>query len=232
MTIVSEPDSPERLIQYYNQRMDAMSKMASPGEIRSAKGKLVEDLTQGIVQLACEEAGGDAGLLSFGDVKSYAMPVQADYIARQPPEVAAYLNTLRTQDLYQAHVDQHVFVDGQLVMGIECKSYSENAMLKRILVDFWLLKSQHPNLIYCLLQLESQLTGDYSNLNANPPTGSSSTHTLMSYFPEVDLHIITLLDGERKVNRPIHQAEYFKELRPENLERAIERLSELLASYV
>ena len=232
MTTANEPDSPGRLIQYYNQRMGAMSRMTRPGEIRAAKGKLVEDLTQRIVRLAWEEVGGDGGVLSFGDVKSYAMPVQADYIARQPPEVAAYINALRSQDLYQAHVDQHVFVDGDLVMGIECKSYSENAMLKRILVDFWLLKFQHPNLICCLLQLESQLTGDYSDLDVNPPTGSSSTHSLMSYFPEIDLHIVTLLDGERKVNRPIHQADYFKELRTESVERAIERLSELLALRV
>lgn len=232
MTTASQLDSPENLIQDYNQSIEDMSRMARPGSIRSAKGKLVEDLAQRIVQLAWKEAGGDGGVLSFGDVKSYAMPVQEDYIARQPPEVAAYINALRSRDLYKAHVDQHIFVDGQLVMGIECKSYSENAMLKRILVDFWLLKFQHPNLICCLLQLESQLTGDYSDLEANPPTGSSSTHSLMSYFPEVDLHIVTLLDGERRVNRPIHQTEYFKELRTESLERAIDRLSGLLQPYV
>ncbi len=232
MATANEPDSTESLIQYYDQRMEEMSRMTRPGNIRSAKGKLVEDVTQRIVQLAWEKAGGDAGVLSFGDVKSYSMPVQEDYIARQPPEVAAYIDTLRTQDLYQAHVDQHIFVDGELVMGIECKSYSENAMLKRILVDFWLLKFQHPNIVCCLLQLESQLTGDYSKPLADPQIGSSKTHVLMSYFPEVDLHIITLLEGERKIAQPIHRTEYFKELTPEILEHAIEEFAQLLAPYV
>ena len=206
--------------------------MTRPGSIRSAKGKLVEDLTQRIVQLAWEEAGGDAGALSFGDVKSYPMAIQEDYIARQPPEVAAYINALRSRDLYQARVDRHIFVDGELVMGIECKSYAENAMLKRILVDFWLLKFQHPNIVCCLLQLESQLGGGYANPLADPQLGSPSTHTLMSYFSEVDLNIITLLEGERKIDRPIHRTEYFKELNPEILEHAIEGFARLLEPYV
>jgi len=49
-----------------------------------------------------------------------------------------------------------------MIMGIECKAYTENAMLKRILVDFTLLKSIVPKANCVLLQLESQLTGDYS----------------------------------------------------------------------
>ena len=232
MTTAGEPDSLERLIQYYNQSMDTMSKMTRPGQIRSTKGKLVEDLTHRIVQLAWQKAGGDAARLSFGNVKAYPMPILENYIANQAPEIVIYLESLRAQDLYKAHVDQHVFIDDRLIMGIECKSYAENAMLKRILVDFWLLKSQHTNLICCLLQLESQLTGDYSDLSANPRMGSPSTHGLMSYFPEIDLHIITLLEGERKISRPIHQVDYFKELKPESLEDAINRFTELLASYV
>ena len=104
-------------------------------------------------------------------------------------------------------------------------------MLKRILLDFRLLKSLHPNLVCCLLQLESQLGGGYFEPLADPQVGSPSTHTLMSYFPEVDLNIITLLEGERKIDRPIHRTEYFKELDPEILEHAIEGFSQLLAPY-
>ena len=54
----------------------------------------------------------------------------------------------------------------------------------------------------------------------------------MSFFPEVDLNIVTLLEGERRVDQPIHQEEHFKELTPEILEHAIERFSQLLAAYV
>ncbi len=100
-------------------------------------------------------------------------------------------------------------------------------------MDFGLLKSLHPNLVCCLLQLESQLGGgSYSEPLANPQVGSPSSHTLMSYFSEIDLHIITLLEGERKVDQPIHQADYFKELSPESLDHTINRFSRLLAPFV
>lgn len=117
-------------------------------------------------------------------------------------------------------------------MGVECKSYAEMAMLKRILVDFWLLKLLHPNLVCCLLQLESMLGGDYSEPLAYPHISGTSAHTVMSYFPDIDLHIITLLEGDRKVNRPIHRAEYFKELIPDSVDNAINRLAQLLTAFV
>jgi hypothetical protein len=104
-------------------------------------------------------------------------------------------------------------------MAMECKAYTENAMLKRVLVDFTLLKSLYPTIKFILLQLESQLGGDYSLLN-DITYGSPSTHTLLSFF-DIDLHIITLLKGERKVDRPIHKPEFFKPLTRKSLEKAI-----------
>ncbi len=74
----------------------------------------------------------------------------------------------KNQHHYWAKVDVHVFVDDNLVLGMECKSYTENAMLKRILVDFRMLKSLHPDLICCLLQMESMLGGGYSDPLASP----------------------------------------------------------------
>ncbi len=73
-------------------------------------------------------------------------------------------------------------------------------MLKRILVDCALLKHIYPEVSFVLLQLESQLGGDYS-LSVSGKYGSPPTHTLLSYF-DIDLNIITLLRGERKwINR-------------------------------
>ena len=105
-------------------------------------------------------------------------------------------------------------------------------MLKRILIDYRLLKTLFPNLICCLLQLESQLGGQYSQPLSVPQFGSKSTHTLMSYFPEVDLNILTLLEGDRKVDRPIHKAEFRKELKIEVLNHAINQFAELLRPFV
>ena len=87
------------------------------------------------------------------------------------------------------------------------------------------------DLICCLLQLESMLGGDYSQPLAQTHFGSASSHTLMSFFPEVNLNVMTLLGGERSVARPIHQPDYFKEMSPESLEAVIRQFSDLLAPF-
>ena len=200
------------------------------GVIRAAKGRLVEEMAPHILRSAWRESGGDPERLTFGDVKRYRLPINSAYVERLPAAVKAEIAAKNNRYFYQAQVDVHVFVDKQLAMGVECKSYAETAMLKRILVDFNLLKSLHPNLICCLLQLESMLGGDYSE-PVKPNTvalGSPSAHTLMSYFPEVDLNILTLLEGERKIDRPIHNPAYFKELNRARLNQIIHRFQTLL----
>ncbi len=106
------------------------------------------------------------------------------------------------------------------MIGIECKAYTENAMIKRILVDFHLLKTKAPDMRCYLFQLENQLGGDYSKV-LKKPKGSAPTHTLMSYFNNVDLRIITLLEGERKVDRPINKLQFFKPLPLDRLKMAV-----------
>lgn len=76
---------------------------------------------------------------------------------------------------YGQKTDVHLYIDGKFVMAIECKAYTENAMMKRILVDFTLLKEVYPNLDCVLLQLESQLGGDYGHFDKKP-LGSFRTH--------------------------------------------------------
>ena len=225
------------LISSYNQVVGGIDEQAAGdteraygGVIRAAKGKLVEEMARHLVMLAWRENGGNPERLTFGDAKRYQLPINSDYVDRLPAAVKREIAARKSRYYYNVQVDVHVFVDKTLVMGVECKAYAETAMLKRILVDFNLLKSLHPNLICCLLQLESMLGGDYSeSVRANTPTlGSPSAHTLMSYFPGVDLNILTLLEGERKVNRPIHNPAYFKELPPARLDYVINRFQVLL----
>ena len=239
MTTPDAPATRHELIRLYNLIVGGVVETAADDEerafggvIRAAKGKLVEGMAPHIVRLAWAECGGAPERLSFGDVKTYPVPVQPAYVSGLPPDIRDYINARLDRHFYRAHVDLHAFVDGKFSIGIECKTYAENAMLKRILVDFRLLKSQHPNLTCCLLQLESQLGGSYSSPLAAPQTGSPSTHTLLSYFPEVTLHIITLLEGERKVDQPIHQSQHFKELNPAVLEHAIKQFAALLNPLV
>ena len=62
--------------------------------------------------------------------------------------------------------------------------------------------------------------------------GSPRSHVLMSFFPNVSLKIITLLEGERKVDRPIHKKEFFKPLTIACVDHAIERVGGLLERFV
>jgi hypothetical protein len=146
------------------------------------------------------------------------------------PTVRDYVRTHRADLVYKFGTDVQVFVDKKLVLPIECKAYSENAMLKRILFDASLMKEAVGTNKYYLVQLESQLGGDYSQLN-EISFGSPATHALLSHI-DVELEIITLLKGERKVDKPIHKAEFYKELKLESLERAVKIFAKDLERYV
>ena len=200
------------------------------GIIRAAKGKLLEELCKELVKIAWNELGGDEKLLSFPSQK-IPIPLKQEYLTKiKSPEVQKWIKENYTDFVFNAQVDVHVFIKDKFVLGIECKSYTENAMLKRILVDFTLLKTIFPKLQCALLQFESQLTGDYSQIDQKIIYGSHSTHTLMSYF-DVNLNIMTLLKGERKVDEPIHKPEFFKSLQKQTLVQTVEKIEELLKPF-
>lgn len=226
------------IIRSYNLLVGGIDEQASEdtdraygGVIRAAKGKLVESMATHIVRLAWQELGREPDSLSFQDRRRYRVPIQNDYIEILPEELKAHIQANKDEYFFNAQVDVHVYIKGEFVLGIECKAYAENAMLKRILVDFLLLKSLQPNLICCLLQLENMLGGDYSQPLTTTQFGSPQSHTLMSHFPEVSLNVITLLEGDRKVKEPIHNPNYFKPLRPEYLDNAISHFSRLLIPF-
>lgn len=227
----------ELLIKAYNNLVGGIEEKATKdqeraygGIIRAGKGKLVEQIGERIVKCAWRSVGGAAGRLEIngGTVR---IPINKNYLERIKNEtVRQYISENIPNHFYRLRTDIRVNIDKNFVLGVECKSYTENAMLKRILVDFTLLQMKYPHLDCVLLQLESQLGGDYSELN--PVTfGSPSTQTLISYF-DVDLHIITLLKGERKVDRPIHKKEYFKILTKESLYGAVDYLCSLLKKHI
>ncbi len=208
-----------------------IERRAFGGIIRAGKGKLVESIAHHMVEIAWELIGGQSDRLSF-DEKTIKIPINKPYIEKiTNKKVREYIYKHITDYYYALKTDIHVCIDKQFVMGIECKAYTENAMLKRILVDFTLLKSILPNLQCVLIQLESQLTGDYSEPRKDVIYGSHPTHTLLSYF-DVDLNIITLLEGERKVDKPIHNTQHYKELNKDILEKGIRILSNLLKNHL
>ncbi len=204
------------------------------GVLRSVKGKLQEYITHSLVKVAWLELGGDERRIEINSNK-FKIPLNQNggYLEKLNPKIKEYILSDIQSYYYGLSVDKQIFIDDKFVMGIECKAYTENAMIKRILVDFHLLnymqRNKHLPIISCyLLQLESQLGGDYSYLN-DIVYGSCSTHTIMSYF-NVDINIITLLEGERQIDNPIHKS--FKELTFDSLEKAKNILKQDLKQYL
>jgi len=202
------------------------------GIIRAGMGGLTESIGKKLVKLAWLNLRGEEQRLSIPNMQpKFKISIKKKYIdSIENTEVKNHLKDNFSKYYYLQGTDIRVLIDNKLVLVIECKTYTENAMLKRILVDFTLLKEMHPNITSVLLQLESQLGGDYSELNIQT-FGSPSTHTLISYF-DVDLNIITLLKGERKVNKRISMPEFYKPLEEKSLLSAIETLSKLLEKHV
>lgn len=199
------------------------------GMVRSGKGELVEGIAKNLIQIAWAKLGGKTSRLSF-EKKLILVRLKKDYVKRvQNPEVRAYLQNNLDKYIYKFRTDVHAHVDGKLVLGVECKAYTENAMFKRIMVDFTFLKEAHPKADAVLLQLESQLGGDYSDMKRMIHYGSFPTHTIMSYF-DVNLYIITLLEGERKVDKPIHKKAFYKELNEVSVHNAVEAFQQLLGA--
>ena len=198
------------------------------GYIRQTKGKLLEDITHSLILIAWKEMGGKGEDIEINSNK-VRVPLNRNYLNKMSDaRMKKHIEDNIKDYHYALSVDKHVFIRGDLVMGIECKSYAENAMIKRILVDFDLLKTVHKNMKCFLFQLESHLGGDYSKLQ-NGNYGSKSTHAIMSYF-NCKLKIVTLLEGERKVDAPIHK--YFKPLNRSPLIKAKEILKNDLKGFL
>ncbi len=216
----------ESLIKGVDVKAKKLKGRAYGGVVRAEKGKFVEFLARRLVEMAWQDLKRNPKRLSF-EKEIVKVPINKKYIERiKNPEVKKFIKEHIKDFYYPLRTDIHVHIDGIFKIAIECKAYTENAMLKRILVDFTLLKQVFPNLVFVLFQLESQLGGDYSSVGSTK-YGSPSTHTILSYF-DIDLNIITLLEGERKVDEPIHKLEYYKPLKKENLLFALEIFKNLL----
>lgn len=197
------------------------------GIVRAGKGHLVESIAKSMIEIAwCDVLKQDCSRLKM-DAKKMPIHIKDKFINNQNNQlVKDYLNNNKNKQIYKFGTDVHVYIDDKLVLPIECKAFTENAMLKRIIFDAMLMKEATGVNKYFLLQLESQLGGDYSQLNETT-YGSPSTNTLLSYS-SVDIEIITLLKGERDIKKPIHKIEYFKELEYKQVENAINSFSEYL----
>jgi len=209
---------------------DSSDGRAYGGIVRSGKGNLVESIAKILVQLAWKRLKQNPNRLKIVG-RRIKIPIKKEYMENlDDEEVKKHIKENLDDYFYSYKPDVLVTIDDEVILEIECKSYTENAMFKRILVDATLLKTQFPEMQFVLLELESQLGGDYSELK-DITLGSTSTHTLLSYF-DIEMHIITLVEGERKVDKPIHKPEFFKPLTRESLEKAVKIIYDILKEYI
>ena len=229
----------KKIKSYYDDLLKNLEKEATKssraygGYIRAFKGELVEYIARELVKTAwIDVLKQDYKRMEIDKRK---MPVimtnKYKYLDKiESTEVRNYLIEHKDEQIYKFGTDEQVFIDGELVLPIECKAYTENAMLKRILFDAKLMKELTGCDKYYLLQLESQLGGDYSELK-DITYGSKASHALMSQI-DVKIHIITLLKGERNIKEPIHNPKFFKKLEIEQLEKTCIEFAKVLKSYM
>jgi len=130
------------------------------GSVRHKKGKIVEDITKDIAKIAWSKISSDETRLRMDKKKI----------------------TIKTNDeIYKLSQDLHIFIDNVFRISVECKSYTEVAMYKKILVDATLLKETVPTInAFFVVQLENFLGGDYgAKIKAK---GSDSVITLNRVF--------------------------------------------------
>jgi hypothetical protein len=132
------------------------------GIMCSVKDALQEHITEEMVKIAWQNLGGTPERLDINSRKIH-IPIRKEYVDKiEDDKVRKHIMENIVVYHYGLSVDKHIFIDDRFIMGIECKAFTENAMIKRILIliDFHLLKTVCPQIVCFLFQLESQLGGD------------------------------------------------------------------------
>lgn len=201
----------DKFIKSYERTIRKMQRIRAGGTLRSLKGTLVETMAEEMVLLAWKNIGGKPSRIKINKTK--------------------YPISDGKGNIYKLSQDKQIYIDNEFVLSVECKAYAEAAMYKRILADAFLLRTSFPKLQFCLFQLESMLGGDYS-ITIEHPNKSSSVKALEHYFPNINMEVLTLLDGERRVHREIHRREFYKPLNPKRLKYAISYFENILKAWL
>lgn len=156
--------SVKNIIQDYNSVVKVIDKDASKqnsrvygGVIRSIKGKLQEHITEEIIKIAWNNLNGNQNRLEINSDK-IKLPIKESYIKNiKNEEVRKYITNNKKYYYYGLSVDKHILIDNKFVIGIECEAYTENAMIKRILIDFHLLKTVFSKYILLFISIRKSI---------------------------------------------------------------------------
>lgn len=134
-----------------NTATDSEDGRAYGGIVRAGKGEVVESIAKILVQLAWKKLKQNPDRLKIVG-KKIRIPIKKEYVEKiKDEEVRKHIKENIQDYFYSYKPDVLVEIDGNAVLEIECKSYTENAMFKRILVDASLLKTQFPKMKFVLL---------------------------------------------------------------------------------
>lgn len=91
------------------------------------------------------------------------------HLATRYPEVNARITTGRATPVMivdedgeeiSESVDRHCFIDNEMVLAIECKTYLDKCYMQRASDDFKLMKTQLPNLQGIIVSLEDSIAAN------------------------------------------------------------------------
>ena len=212
-------DKIDLIIKYYNESIESLFDISDGGTIRGKKGHLVEKIAKDLINITWTDIlKQDMSRLS---TKPEKIDIKVKDYTDYYNKIKGTYTDLKKEDLkdfvYKFSTDLHVKIEDDFVLSIECKSYTEISMFRRIIFDAVLINNNYPKVKHCLLQLENNFS-------------KSNYHIIQSYFDK-RIDVITLLDGNRNAKKPIHKREYKKELKKEKLYDAIECFESILKEY-
>ena len=122
--------------------MQSLFNEDKPGQIRGKKGALVEaDRQRPCSSCLGEDWGHKLSELELKNNK-YSIPLLDldKYLKRLPDQgIREHIVEHRENYVYKLGCDVQCYYKNKFLLAIECKTYTENAMLKRVLVDSFLL---------------------------------------------------------------------------------------------
>ena len=130
--------------------------------------KVKEYLTERFAILKQYEIKGQAGKLRAGSGATVEGMIDLIWssLTKKYPNVNARITTGRTTPVIiidedgeeiSESVDRHCFIDNEMVLAIECKTYLDKCYMQRASDDFKLMKTQLPNLQGVIVSLEDSI---------------------------------------------------------------------------
>jgi hypothetical protein len=125
-------------------------------------------------------------------------------------------NVFSKNGLVKKHqTDRHIYLNGELKIVIECKSYLDSCYYTRSLSDMLLFKKQFPSVMCFIVSLEDSVNLDTKNFYDD-------------VFDKSIDQVFYMCDGKRTSTKPIYKKDFAKALSKEKMTNFIQHLLTVL----